>query len=116
MPLDPILGSLEQLVLLALLRLEPDAYGRTIHREMEERTGRSVSIGSVYVVLERLETKGYVSSSSGPPTPARGGRSKRLFVVTGSGRSALDQSRAAIAALAPPGWLEGLARRSTPSQ
>ena len=79
MPRGDLLGSLEYIVLLALVRLEENAYGMTVRREIEARTGRSVSIGAIYATLERLQTKGYVRSFIGEPTAERGGRAKRLF-------------------------------------
>jgi len=79
------LGHLELMVLLALLRIESQAYGIPISREIQERTGRDVAIGSVYAALERLERKGLVSSALGDPSPERGGRAKRYFRVTGKG-------------------------------
>jgi PadR family transcriptional regulator, regulatory protein PadR len=91
-----LLGSLEYIILLALLRLDGRAHGMMVRREIEERTGRNVSIGAVYATLERLETKGYVSSSIGEPTPERGGRAKRLFRVQAAGRRALQVSEQTI--------------------
>ena len=91
-----LLGSLEYIILLALLRLDGRAHGMMVRREIEERTGRNVSIGAVYATLERLETKGYVSSSIGEPTPERGGRAKRLFRLQAAGRRALQVSEQTI--------------------
>ena len=91
-----MLGSLEFVVLLALLRLRDDAYGMTVRREIEKRTGRNVSIGAIYSTLERLEAKGYVSSCTGEPTAERGGRAKRLFQIEADGERALRASREAI--------------------
>lgn len=96
MPRGDLLGSLEHIVLLALLRLEANAYGMTIRREIEARTGRNISIGAVYTTLERLEAKGYVSSSLGEPTAERGGRAKRLFRIEADGQRALRASQDAI--------------------
>ncbi|MGH9763977.1 MAG: PadR family transcriptional regulator [Blastocatellia bacterium] len=90
------LGEFEQIVLMALLRLGQDAYGMTVRREIEERTGRQVSIGAVYATLERLEAKRYVASFSGEPTAERGGRAKRFFQIEGDGRRALRRSQEAI--------------------
>lgn len=87
-----LLGSLEHIILLALVRLEGIAHGMIVRREIEERTGRNISIGAVYATLERLEAKGYVSSSTGDPTPERGGRAKRLFRVEAAGKRALQIS------------------------
>jgi DNA-binding PadR family transcriptional regulator len=87
-----LLGSLEHIILLALVRLDGNAHGMIVRREIEERTGRNISIGAVYATLERLEAKGYVSSFTGEPTPERGGRAKRLFRVEAAGKRALQIS------------------------
>lgn len=84
------LGEFEQIILLALLRLEDRAYGVTVRQEIELRTHREVSIGAVYATLDRLEEKGYVTSHRGEPTPERGGRSKRFFRVTANGVKAVN--------------------------
>ena len=85
----PVLGEFEQLVLLALMRLGPDAYGATIRREIEARTGRDLAISAVYVTLERLEIKGLVKSRIGDPTPQRGGRRRKHFALQPAGRRAI---------------------------
>lgn len=87
-----LLGSLEHIVLLALVCLDGTAHGALVRREIEERTGRDLSIGAVYATLERLEAKGYISSRTGEPTPERGGRAKRLFQVEAAGKRALQVS------------------------
>jgi DNA-binding PadR family transcriptional regulator len=79
-----------------LLRLENRAYGVTVRQEIELRTRREVAIGAVYATLDRLETKGYVRSHYGDPTPERGGRSKRFFRVTGKGVAALNRTHRAL--------------------
>jgi PadR family transcriptional regulator, regulatory protein PadR len=90
------LGSLEQIVLLALLRLGEDAYGVTVRAEIEKRAGRSLSIGAIYATLVRLEAKGYVSSVTGEPTAERGGRAKRHYRVEADGLRALRASQRAL--------------------
>ncbi len=92
MPHRDYLGEFEHIVLLAVLRLADNAYGVTVRQEIEERINREVSIGAIYVTLDRLERKGYIRSKLGEPTAERGGRSKRLFHVTGSGISALNRA------------------------
>jgi len=87
------LGEFEKLVMLAVLRLGPTAYGATIIEEMERRIGRAASAGAVYVALRRLEKKGMVSSRLGDPSPTRGGRPKRFFVVQAAGRDALRRAQ-----------------------
>jgi PadR family transcriptional regulator, regulatory protein PadR len=96
MPRGDLLGSLEHIVLLALVRLGANAYGMTIRREIDERTGRNISIGAVYATLDRLEGKGYVSSFVGEPTAERGGRAKRHFQIEADGEVALRTSQEAI--------------------
>lgn len=87
------LGDMEHLVLLAILRLGPDAYGIPILDEVSARSGREVSRATVYVALKRLEQKGLVSSRLGDSTPERGGRAKRFFKLKPSGLRALRESR-----------------------
>ena len=88
------LGDIEHLVLLAILRLGPDAYGIPILDVVAARSGRDVSRATIYVALKRLEQKGLVSSRLGESTPERGGRAKRFFKLKPSGLKALRESRA----------------------
>jgi PadR family transcriptional regulator PadR len=87
------LGEVEHLILLAIVRLEDGAYGVTIRREIELRTGREVAIGALYTALERLERKGFVHSSLSDPRPERGGRARRHYRLKAAGASALRESR-----------------------
>jgi PadR family transcriptional regulator PadR len=96
MPGRDFLGEFEHIIVLALLRLEDQAYGVTVRQEIELRTEREVSIGAVYATLGRLETKGYVKSHRGDPTPQRGGRSKRFFRVTLKGVAAVNRTQRAL--------------------
>jgi PadR family transcriptional regulator PadR len=105
-PVDTVLGEFEQLVLMAVVRLEADAYGATIRRDIEGRTGRRLSISAVYTTLERLEEKGCVRSWIGEPTAERGGRRRKYFELKPAGAHAL---RAAYAAYT--GMAAGLERR-----
>lgn len=86
------LGELQQLLMLALLRLEDNAYGAEIRRELAEVAGRRLSISAIYVTLVRMEEQGLVASRAGE-TPATGGRPRRCFRVTDSGRAALKAAR-----------------------
>lgn len=86
------LGDFEVLILLALVRLRDEAYGAAVHREIEERTGRSIAIGAVYTGLARLKNAGYVSAEVGDPTPERGGRRKKFYRLEASGAAALARS------------------------
>ncbi|MGH9646396.1 MAG: PadR family transcriptional regulator [Bryobacteraceae bacterium] len=85
MPDLQTLGEFEQIVLLAILRLDENAYGVTIREEIKACTDREPSPGALYVTLDRLEDKGLVRSRFGDPTPQRGGRAKRFFSVTAKG-------------------------------
>ena len=90
------IGEFEQMVMLGIVRLGDNAYGVTVHREIEQITGRSVRRGAIYVALERLERKGLTISHFGDPTAERGGRSKRIYSVSEAGRLALRTSRNAL--------------------
>jgi PadR family transcriptional regulator, regulatory protein PadR len=87
------LGEFEELVLLSVGILYEDAYALAINDELEIKTGRAIMISSVHKVLMRLEEKGYLKSHMGGATQTRGGRDKRLYLLTDSGKKALIQSR-----------------------
>jgi PadR family transcriptional regulator PadR len=91
-----ILGVFEQAVLLSLVKLGKDAYGRAIIKEAAACLKRDVAAGAVYATLERLETKGLISSSLSSGTPVRDGRARRYFKLTAAGIRALNASRAAL--------------------
>lgn len=93
------LGEFELIVTLALLRLRENAYGVPIAREIEKSIGREVGVGSVYAALDRLERKGFVSSTVGEPTPERGGRAKRYFQVTNAGLRQIRETQKALVTL-----------------
>ncbi len=88
-----ILGEFEELVLLTVAVLQGGAYGASIADEMERRLDRTVSLGAIQTVLRRLEHKGFLRSEFGEATPLRGGKRKRMFVITGSGFSMLEAAR-----------------------
>lgn len=88
-----ILGSFEQAVLLAIVRLESGAYGRAILKEVQVRLERDVAAGAVQATLERLERKGLVRSKVGSGTPIRDGRARRFYTVLSEGLRALDDAR-----------------------
>jgi PadR family transcriptional regulator PadR len=90
-----VLGSFEQVVLLAVLRLGRDAYGRAILKEVQARLKREVA-GAVHVTLDRLERKGLVSSRLGSGTPVRDGRARRYYEVGAAGVRALNDAREAL--------------------
>lgn len=93
------LGEFEQLVLLAVLRLDGEAYGVPILEEIRERTGRTVLRPAVYVALRRLEAKGWVRSRVGEPTPERGGRARKYYRVEPEGLALLRDARRALHAM-----------------
>ena len=91
------LKDFELLVLLAVLRLEEDdAYGVPIAAEIEQTTGRSVALASIYAALERLEDRGWVASRVGESTAQRGGRAKRHFRVTTQGLRRVREAKGAL--------------------
>ena len=90
------LGEFEQLILLAIVRLEEEAYGVSIMEEIEKHTGRDVSESATYLTLQRMKTKGLVESRLGETTPERGGRRKRYFTITEEGLEKLRLSATAL--------------------
>lgn len=102
------LGELEQLMLLAILRLKDQAYGLNIRRQLEERANRRVSPGALYATLDRLEGKGIVESHFGDPEPGRGGKPRRYLTVTAEGIKTLQRARHAWRRLAEGLELDGI--------
>jgi len=88
-----LLSRPEELILLSVWKLQSDAYGIRIRKHLKATTGRSWSIGSVYVPLDKLTTHGFLVASQAPPTEERGGRRKRCFRLTRKGLSALNEVR-----------------------
>ncbi len=89
------IGSFEQLVLTAILALRDDAYGVSIHAKVEQLSRpKTVSLGAVYITLDRLENKGMIASRRSQPTAERGGRSKRCYRLAAQGERALQESAA----------------------
>lgn len=94
-----LLGTFEQAVLLTILRLGDEAYGRAILSTAQETLQRSVSAGSIYTTLDRLEARGLVGSKLAEGTPARGGRARRYYTVEAEGRRALSDARKTLTAM-----------------
>ncbi len=90
------LGAFEQAVLLAIVRLRDDAYGRAILKEVQARLERDVAAGAVHATLERLERKCLLASRLGAGTAVRGGRARRFYRIQPKGLRALNDSRAAV--------------------
>ena len=90
------LGTFEQAVLLAVIRLGDDAYGRAVFKQVAERLQREIAAGAVHATLERLEGKGFVTSRLGPGTEIRGGRARRYYRLSPAGLCALNDARAAV--------------------
>lgn len=87
------LGEFEELVLLTIAALINDAYSVAICDELARHTGRDAKLGVVHAVLNRLEEKGFVKSKLGEATSARGGKRKRYYTVTNTGKAALIKSK-----------------------
>lgn len=87
------LGEFEEIVLLAVAVLTPEAYSVVIAEELEKQTGKTITTGAVHAALQRLENKGLVTSQMGEATPERGGRRKRIFKVTVAGSRVLHEVR-----------------------
>ena len=91
------LGQFEQLVLTAIVSLREDAYGVSIHTTVAELAApKAVSLGAVYVTLDRLEDKGFITSWLSDPTPERGGRAKRCYQLQALGERVLRQSAGSV--------------------
>ncbi len=91
-----VLGTFEQAILLTLVRLGKEAYGRAILSEVQSRLQREVAAGAVYATLDRLEQKGLISSRLGSGTPVRAGRPRRYYSIENAGVRALNESRAVV--------------------
>ena len=90
------LGELEQMLLWTVLRLGDDAYGMAVRDELQQRSGRSSARGAVYITLDRLVKKGYLTSRLADPSEERAGRARRYFDLTPEGLEALRQAREAL--------------------
>lgn len=86
------LGEFEEMVLLTVASLQPNAYGVSIAEDLKESTGRVADLGAIHSVLRRLQEKGFVRSQMGGATSERGGRRKRLFEMTLAGKKVLDEN------------------------
>jgi PadR family transcriptional regulator len=94
-----ILGAFEQAVLLAIVRLGDEAYGRAIMKEVQDRLEREVAAGAVHATLERLQRKELIASRLGGGTPVRSGRARRYYRIQPAGIRALNGAREAVDAL-----------------
>jgi PadR family transcriptional regulator PadR len=96
---DGFLTDFELMVMLAVLRVRDNAYGVPIAHEIEQHTGRGVTLAAVYLALDRLRHNGLVTCRLGEPTPERGGRAKKFFSVTPSGLRAIRRTQRAFMTL-----------------
>jgi len=87
------IGELEELILLLILMLKEDAYGLAIRNALKDQARRVVTIGAVHGTVNRLQSKGFIASHMGGATESRGGRRKRIFQLTASGKSVLHKSQ-----------------------
>ncbi len=87
------LGEFEELVLLTIASLGEKAYGVSVQEDIENRTDRSISIGALHSTITRLEEKGFITSRLGDPIQERGGRRKRFFELTHTGKVALHRQK-----------------------
>ena len=86
-----LLSRAEEIILLAVIKLEGDAYGVAIRKRLIKETGLEWSFGSIYTPLDKLTRKGFVTKSFGDPLPERGGRRKCLYRITPTGLAALKE-------------------------
>ncbi len=87
------IGELEELILLLVVMLKEEPYGLAIRKALKDQANRNVTIGAVHGTVNRLESKGFIESSMGGATEERGGRRKRIFSITASGKNVLQKSR-----------------------
>lgn len=85
------IGELEELVLLLVAKLDGQAYGILVMKELKEQANRSINISAIHAALRRLEAKGLIKSNWSESTPERGGRRKRLFTITAAGNEVLQR-------------------------
>jgi PadR family transcriptional regulator PadR len=93
------IGEFEHMILLAVLRLDENAYAVTVREEILKHTGRELSRGAIYITLDRLENKGFLKSRLGEPTAERGGRAKRYYSLRPVAFKVLKESRKALESL-----------------
>ena len=101
MPKGQFLAEFELYVMSAVSLLGDEAYGVTISREIEQRTGRPVAMGAIYATLSRLEEKAYVAFTVSEPLPVQGGRARKYVRLTAAGRRALQHSTAMLMRMIP---------------
>ena len=87
------ISNFELMVMLALIRIGDEAYGVPISLEIEEHSGHEVAFGSVYAALDRLQNRGFVTSTVGEPTAERGGRARKYFRMTGKGMKVVQETQ-----------------------
>jgi DNA-binding PadR family transcriptional regulator len=92
-----LMGTFEQAVMLAIVRLGNGAYGRAILHQVQESLGRSVAAGAIYTTLDRLEERGFVDSRLANGTAIRGGRARRYYRVAAEGSRALSDAQETMA-------------------
>ncbi len=88
----PLLAELELRVLLGVIHASDEAIAQRVHQEIETRTRRNTSLGSIYITLDRLEKKGLLRSRLGAPTATRGGRARRYYAISASGMRTLREA------------------------
>jgi PadR family transcriptional regulator PadR len=94
-----LLSRSEEIILLAVWRLEGNAFGISVREQVSEATGYQWTLGAIYVPLDKLTRKGYIAKTYSRPSPRRGGRSKVLYHLTPRGREALRTVREIQASL-----------------
>ena len=88
-----ILSRSDEILMLAILRLKDNAYGVSIVKEVRKRTGKSLTFGSLWVSLDILNKRGFVTKRLADPTPRRGGRRKIYYSLSPKGLKALENTR-----------------------
>jgi len=97
-----LLSRKEELILLAVWKLQENAYGVTIREHIKEMTGIKWLFGAIYNPLGRLVDTGLVEAYESDPIPTRGGRRKTLYRLTSEGKKALRTIQEVNAAM----WMD----------
>jgi DNA-binding PadR family transcriptional regulator len=79
----------QELILLAVFKLEDQASLVKIREHLTHSTGHKWTVGNVYVPLDRMSKLGYLETHIGDPTAQRGGKAVKFYRLTKKGTESL---------------------------
>jgi len=88
-----VLTRADEMLLVCILVLSPDAFSTTIKQELYKRARKKVTVGSLWVALDALAERGLVKKESRPNPERKGGRPRVYYDVTTLGRKSLKKAR-----------------------